>query len=168
MSRKLKNREEIVEQMTDILVDFAKSCNQYQTDVYLYYDKETQTATLDTFINVGGNSWLNDDHYTVYSDPQHNDDWTDYYTETREFADGLDMEWNDFKQEVLDYLDLDDDEKDEYEFEYADAYRYIQSKNEYCDKLMKVYEDYIDETRPEYAEQAEQIISEWEESDCFY
>lgn len=73
------------------------------------------------------------------------------------------MEWNDFKQEVLDYLDLDDDEKDEYEVEYADAYYYIQSKNEYCDKLMKVYEDYIDETRPEYAEQAEQIISEWEE-----
>ena len=63
----IKNREEIVDKLVDMLVQFDKDCNSYQTDVYLYYDKENQSAELDTFVNVGGNSWLNDDHYTIYS-----------------------------------------------------------------------------------------------------
>ena len=53
----IKNREEIVDKLVDMLVQFDKDCNSYQTDVYLYYDKENQTAELDTFVNVGGNSY---------------------------------------------------------------------------------------------------------------
>lgn len=164
MSKELKNRKEIVEQLTEMLIDFAKSCNQYQTDVYLYYNEEDKTAELDTFVNVGGNSWLNDDHYTIYHDSQHNDDWSDYYTVTSDFAWGLDMEWADFEREVIDFLDLDDDEKEDYKVEYIDAYNYIKSREDYCDRLISVFEDSIDEIRADYAEQAEQIISEWEES----
>lgn len=33
--KELKNREELVEQLTEMLMDFAKDCNQYQTDVCL-------------------------------------------------------------------------------------------------------------------------------------
>ena len=60
--RTLKNREAIVEELAEMLKKFDMQLNAYQTDVYLYYDEEKQTAELDTFINVGGRSWLNDDH----------------------------------------------------------------------------------------------------------
>lgn len=161
--KELKNRGEIVEQLTETLMDFAKDLNKYQTDVYLYYDEETQTAELDTFVNVGGNSWLNDDHYTIYRDPEHYDDWTDYYTENEEFASGLDMDWKTLEAETKDYLELDEDEKEDYQVEYFEVRNYIKSREDYSDKLISVYESYIDETRPEYAEEAERIISEWEE-----
>lgn len=42
-----------------------------------------------------------------------------------------------------------------------EAYNYIKSREDYCDRLISVFEDSIDEIRSDYAEQAEQIISEW-------
>lgn len=90
--KELNNHNELVNELTDMLITFDKECNQYQTDVYLYYDKENNTALLDTFVNVGGNSWLDDDHFTIYHDSQHYEDWSDYYTEISEFAWGL--TWN--------------------------------------------------------------------------
>ena len=70
----INNREEIVEQLAEMLVSFAKARNLYQTDVYLYYDEATCTASLDKYENVGGNSWLDDAHYTIYIDRPHYDD----------------------------------------------------------------------------------------------
>ena len=164
MSKELKNRKEIVEQLTNLLIDFAKSCNQYQTDVYLYYNEEDKTAELDTFVNVGGNSWLDDDHYTIYCDNEHHEDWSDYYCNNGDFAWGLDMSVGDFDKEVLDFLDLDDDEKDDYKVEWYDEYRYVTSRDDYKEKLIVVYKECVDEHRTDYAEQAESIISEWEKS----
>lgn len=168
MSKELKNREEVVEQLTEMLIDFAKSCNQYQTDVYLYYNEEDKTAELDTFVNVGGNSWLDDDHYTIYCDNEHHEDWSDYYCNNGDFAWALDMSVEDFDKEVMAYLinigDVDEDEAGDYNIEWYDEYRYVTSRDDYKDKLISVYEDSIDECRAEYTEQAEQIISEWEES----
>ena len=161
--KELKNREELVEQLTEMLMDFAKDCNQYQTDVYLYYDEETQTATLDTFINVGGNSWLDDDHYTIYHDTEHYENWRDYYCNDGDFAWGLDMSNDDFEKEVIEYLNLDDDEKEDYQIQYIDAYNYVISRDDYMDKLIELYKESIEENRADYVEQAEQIISDWEE-----
>lgn len=169
MSREIKNREEVIEQLTEILMDFDKSCNQYQADVYLYFDRDTNTATLDTFVNVGGNSWLNDDHYTIYRDREHHEDWSDYYCNNGDFAWGLDMSIEDFDKEVMAYLinigDVDEDEADDYKIEWYDEYRYVTSCDDYCEKLISVYEDSVEERRAEYAERAEEIISNWEE-DC--
>ena len=161
--KEIKNREEIVEQLTQILMGFAKDLNRYQTDVYLYYDEETQTAELDTFVNAGGNSWLDDDHYTIYRDSEHYDNWADYYAKSGDFALGLDMDWKALEAEVKDYLELDEDEKEDYEVEYFEVKDYIKSREDYCEKLIEVYEGHINETRPEYAEEAECIISEWEQ-----
>lgn len=163
MLREIKNRDEVIEQLTEMLMTFDKECHPYQTDVYLYFNKDTNTAILDTFVNVGGNSWLNDDHYTIYCDREHHEDWSDYYTETSEFAQCLDMEWSDFEEEVIEFLDLDDDEKEGYKIEYIDALNYVKSREDYTDKLIAVYEDSIDEARSDYAEQAEGYISAWQE-----
>ena len=158
MSREIKNRDAIIEQLTDLLMQFAKECNRYQTDVYLYFDRETNTATLDTFTNIGGNSWLDDNHYTIYRDKEWYEDWSDYYCNRGDFAWGLDMSNEDFEKEVLAFLDLDDDEKDDYEIEWYDELRYVTSRDDYRDKLISVYEDSVEEHRADYAEQAEDIF----------
>lgn len=163
---KLKNRKEVVEQLTEMLIEFDKDLRQYQTDVYLYYDEETQTAKLDTFINVGGNSWIDDDHYTIYRDPEHYDSWEDYFCNTGDFAQGLEMTSEDFENEVKEYLKQQEYEvEEEYKPEWYEEREYIRSKEEYCDKLYQIYVDYLEDQRAEYAEKAEQIISEWEESE---
>ena len=158
MKREIVNRDAIVEQLTELLMKFDKECNQYQTDVYLCFDRDTNTATLDTFVNVGGNSWLNDDHYTIYCDREHHEDWSNHYCNNGDFAWGLDMSVEDFNKEVFDFLDLDDDERADYDIEWCDKYEYVKSRHDYCEKLIAVYEDYIDEQRAEYAERAEEIF----------
>lgn len=161
--KELKNREEVVEQLTDMLIDFDKSLNQYQTDVYLYYEDETQTATLDTFVNVGGNSWLDDDHYTIYRDREHYDGWEDYFCNAGDFAWGLDMSSEDFDREVCEYLKQDYEVEEGYEPEWYEKRDYIRTRDDYMEKLINVFKQSVDENRANYAEQAEQIISEWEE-----
>lgn len=56
MSIVIKNRNEIVEKLAEMLYQFEVEHTGYQEDVYLYIDKDGN-ATLDTFVNVGGNSW---------------------------------------------------------------------------------------------------------------
>ena len=64
--RELKNREEVVKKLAKMLREFDVKMNNFDTDVYLYYIDEEKTAELEIFVIVGGNSWLNDDHETIY------------------------------------------------------------------------------------------------------
>ena len=66
----LKNREEVVEMLAKVIRELDVERNPFQVDVYLYVD-EDGNGTIDTFSNPGGNSWRNDDHYTIYSEPEH-------------------------------------------------------------------------------------------------
>ena len=157
--KELKNREEVIEKLTDMLIDFDKDLNRYQTDVYLYYDAESQTATLDTFVNVGGNSWIDDEHYTVYRDTEHYGGWEDYFCNAGDFAWGLDMSSEDFDREVGEYWEAEEG----YEPTWYEKREYVRSRKDYSDKLFQVYVDSLEEQGAEYAEQAERIISAWEE-----
>lgn len=159
----IKNREEIIEQLTDLLVQFGKDCNRYQTDVYLYYNEEEQTATLDTFVNVGGNSWLDDEHYTIYSDKEHFDSMWDWYCNIEELAEYIGIPIEQLRKEVIKYLELDEDEAADYEIDYHEAKQYIKTKDEYTDKLKAAYDDYNDEIRADYIEQAEDIMERFDE-----
>ena len=150
----IKNREEIIDELVDMLVQFDKDCNSYQTDVYLYYDEENQTAELDTFVNVGGNSWLNDDHYTIYSDKEHFETFWNWYQDSCEFAAALEMTNTEFEYEVRHYLNIDTD----IEIDWRDCRDYLKSNEQYVEILQAAYNDYIDEIRSDYVEKAYDII----------
>ena len=75
----IRNREEVVDELTELIMQFERDHNPFQTDVYMYIG-EDGNATLNTFINVGGNSWLDDDHITIYRDKPHYDDPIDEAT----------------------------------------------------------------------------------------
>ena len=150
----IKNREEIIDKLVDMLVQFDKDCNSYQTDVYLYYDEENQTAELDTFVNVGGNSWLNDDHYTIYSDKEHFETFWNWYQDSCEFAAALEMTNTEFEYEVRHYLNIDTD----IEIDWRYCRDYLKTNEQYVEILQAAYNDYIDEIRSDYVEKAEDII----------
>ena len=84
----LRNEDEIISQLEEILKKNDIEMPQYQEDIYLYID-ENGIGTLETFTNVGGNSWLNDDHYTVYSMPQHYEAIIDTFQSIDEIADAI-------------------------------------------------------------------------------
>ena len=165
----IKNRETIVEQLTAMLMQFDKDANTfYQTDVYLYYNAENQEATLDTFVNVGGNSWLDDDHYTIYTDKEHYDDgiWSWYQSE-EELAMFLEIPLWKLRDEVIAYQKLDADEAEDYNLTYSDAAEYIKTRDDYVEKLTNGYFDYIDENESDFVEKANWILDEFEKEQTY-
>lgn len=155
----IKNREKIIDQLTEMLMQFDKDGNKYQTDVYLYYDEENQTAELHTFVNVGGNSWLDDDHYTIYTDKEHYDDGVfSYYQDSCEIAEALEITNTELEYDIRQFHKLDADE----EPDWYDTCKFIESNDEYMAILIQNYYDYIEEMRPEYVHRAEIIMEDFE------
>lgn len=165
---KIANREEIVEKLTEMLMQFDKDARMYQTDVYLYYDSENQTAELDTFVNVGGNSWLNDDHYTIYTDKEHYDgDMWSWYQSVEELAEYAEIPLDELREKVIKRLELDEDEAEDFELDYYEAREFFEANDEYMEKLQATYEECIDDMRSDYADRAEEILSRFEEEQEF-
>lgn len=160
----IKNREEIIEKLTEMLIEFDENCNNYQTDVYLYYDSENQTAELDTFVNVGGNSWLNDNHYTIYCDKEHYENYLSWYQEKQEFADVLEIPIEKLEAEIREYFDLNNEGIDE-EIQYGDYIEFFERTDKYTEKLSGAYSDYLDQIRSEYVYRAEEIMEQFDR-DC--
>lgn len=155
----IKNRDEIIEQLAKMLIQFDKDMNGYQTDVYLYYNKENQTATLDTFVNVGGNNWLDDDHYTIYCDKEHYENVFNWYNNVQELAESLEISLDQLRTETMAYLEIDEAD---YELTYDDAREYLETKAEYMDKLKSAYFDGLDEMQADYISKAELLLKEFE------
>lgn len=156
--RELKNREAVIEQLTEMLMQFDKDFNGYNTDVYLYYNEETQEATLDEFVYIG-NSWRDDDHVTIYTDECHYDDiyehMMDYFEEN--VSDALDMDIVDIEKAVSEWLDIDIDDVDA-----CDIAKWVEEFH--SEKMHEYYNSrFIDENRSDYVERAEMIIERFEE-----
>lgn len=164
----IKNREQVVDELTDMLVNFEKELNAYDTDVYAYFNTETKEVTLDTFVNPGGNSWLNDNSDTIYTDKQHNNSIFDSYDNegdllaaaTNENKEKSEAIMNEIKKQIAEDEDID---IEDVSVSYFDIRDYIENNDELMENLSNAYSDLIDEMRPEYAEQAENIVDKYEE-----
>lgn len=155
----IKNREQIIDELVEMLIQFDINCNQYDTDVYLYLDDEGN-AELDTFVNPGGNSWLDDDHYTIYTDRQRYDSFLDYWTSIGEIADSLEILEEQLIKETRDFLGYDEDD----DIEYWDVCKFISDSDfNYYDILFDIYaEDLRDYYINDYYDHAENIIERFE------
>lgn len=164
----IKNREQVVDELTDMLVKFSKEMNGYNTDVYAYFNEETKEVTLDTFVNVGGNSWLNDDHSTIYTDQQWHDDIFDSYDNegdllaaaTNEDREKSEEIMNEIKKQIAEDEDID---IEDVSVSYFDIRDYIKGNDELMENLSNAHADLIDDMRADYAEQAENIVDKYEE-----
>ena len=155
------NFDELNDELIELLKQFDKELNGYDTDVYLYYDEDTNTATLDTFVNPGGNSWLNDDHYTIYTDKQHYDSYMDWYDgDLSVIADCLNTTVDDLYLETMEYNNTDDED----DISEADVLYYIYDCGKYGQILYDIYCDAIDnDYNSEYADKAREV---WDEFDA--
>lgn len=169
------NFDELNDELIELLKQFDKELNGYDTDVYLYYDEDTNTATLDTFVNPGGNSWLNDDHYTIYTDKQHYDSYIDWYDgDLMYIADVLGKTEDELRNEYAIANELDEDD-----IEYIEDWeiiKYIDSVPEYSEILYDEYCDSIDaDFNSVYTDRAQVVwdkfdehLAYWREQEEYY
>ena len=128
----LKNYDEIFEKLEKTLKDLDFKNPNYQVDIYLYVDEEGK-GTLDTFTNVGGNSWLNDDHICLYQrTPSYEELWINYDIDT--ILAVLNKTRTEVFEELKQAKIIDEDENMD-EIEDGDFIYYIEKNSEYTDAL---------------------------------
>lgn len=150
------NINDLVSELAVILRKFEIDLNPYQTDVYFYYDPDTKIGRLETFINVGGHSWINDDHVTIYSDEPHYMNIYDYFDSVLEFADALEISKNDLIEATRKFKNLNSDDS----IERIEVIDYIKSDNKLVNKLTAFYISYyVDDYNVEFLSKAQEILS---------
>ena len=156
---KIKNYDEIEKELVDMLIQFVKDGNSYQTDVYLYYDSDEETAELSLFQNVGGRSWLEDDHILIYRDKPHFDNSMTlrgmYYAEY-DIAEALDMTEDELEEYIAkkNGIDVEDVDTD-------NIWDYVEDDDEMYEKIVEEYDSIIEGVCREVAErEAWEILKE--------
>lgn len=155
----INNYDEVVDELSEIMRDFDKARNQYHTDVYIYFD-DNMNGTLDTFTNVGGNSWLDDDHYVLYTDkPHYDDDNFSTFQTIPDLADALGMSEDELIEQAYMASGLAEDGYDISDVDYSDVQEYIKNNDELSDRLTDAYCDYIDNSfYDDYIPVAQEIV----------
>ena len=154
--KELKNADELRDELVTLLRTFEKESNTYHTNVYLYV--EDNVGRFELFPNPGNSSWINDDHYVIYTDNPHYDDEITWYNSIADVAEALDVTVDDLRREARSYHNLSDDD----EMEDNDVYDYIRNQSELTEKLQETYFKFIDEL-PEFEDMADQIIKDFDE-----
>lgn len=157
---KLNNREEIVTNLAAILKEYNKHPRNYQTDIYLYIDEETGDGELYEFPNPGGNSWLDDDHYTLYTLKQTFDNPLYIFFDTIDLiADVLGM-----TKEVLVQMVAEDTDMDAEDVDWTDVMGYVGRHDNLEETLEAYYDEYYDEwIEDDAADLTETIVSNFED-----
>lgn len=154
---------EAVSTLEEMLLNFDLELHPFQTDVYLYIsedyaDPALSLITLDDFTNVGGNSWLNDDHFVLYRDMPHSeyDTISNCYSTVEELitAAGADEE------EVIKAVRIEEHLEDNDEVSYQDIYNYIMRDPELYSPLYDDYKQCCIDCFDYHAE-AVRILDEW-------
>lgn len=138
------NYEEITAELAGMLRQFDIDLNKYQTDVYLYID-DAGRGTLDLFVNVGGNSWIDDDHYTIYSDKQHYNTIFDCFDNPGDLLEAAGITAADISPDELSYYDIE---------------CYIKEHSDLYDKVNAAYIDCLPDSG-EYDEAADRILQDF-------
>ena len=155
----IKNYEETVENLAEMMASLDKETHPYWTDIYLYLSDDG-IATLCEYQTVGGNSWLDDNHYAIYRNHASCDGVLDRYfldCEASDFAEILNMPVEELLDAVAKFIELDDGETPD----WCDIRDYLQSDSNYMAVLQAVYEDSIDKMHDEYVECAKCLIDDF-------
>lgn len=162
----IKNKDEIIKKLAELLEEFALENNSYETDVYLCYDEETQTGELDTVIPGG---WLDfeGERYLIYTDESNESRIYSFQnvSEIAEFVLGISDD--ELLTDVRNYLELDDEDYQIWlnrssQEVWRDVADYVEEK--YPDKIESAHKKLIKEDiQPNYTEEAREIFNNFEE-----
>lgn len=160
----INNYDELVDTLAQKMMQADIDCNLYRTDVYLYL-KEDGTWELYDFINVGGNSWLDDDHITVWIDDQHYNDYLDWCTTINEFAEVLEITVNELQKTVYNYMYPEGDDWFEVgNIDYTEVYKYIrdletETAKKWDHALFEAFKDCVESNFREYVNSAQEALN---------
>ena len=167
---KIKNMNEVLESIVTMMMQHDKDHTRYQQDIYLYM-QEDGTATVELFVNVGGNSWIDDDHYTVARLYEDHGDWSDCFTTICDIAYALGWDKQTLKERAAawysehynDYGTADD-------MSYSDVYDFIKAHEPLQDQITAAEAAELENYRSEYAERAQMaldgVLEEMEEREA--
>lgn len=157
----LRNEEAVIDQITTAMMDHDAACCGYQEDIYLYID-DTGIGRISIFPNVGGHSWLDDDHITVCCMREYVGDWTDTFTTEDDIAYALDCSYEHLIESVREWLEVTTgDQYEQDEIGYDDVYNYVRAHQPILDKIMDAREEIIrTDCKVEYRERAVEELSD--------
>lgn len=150
----LKNREEVVQRLSEMMLELDQERNLFEIEIYLYVDEEGK-GTLEYFANPGGNSWRADDHYVIYTCEQFFGSILDEY-ELEDIAQTLSMTVEELKARTAEYHGFDVEDVDVY-----DIHDYIENEEELMRKMDEDYNFNLS-TEGNYREMAEDAVEEYE------
>lgn len=150
--KNITNRAEIEARIAELLT--AHECTGYQEDIYLYID-DNGAGRVELYTNVGGNSWLDDDHVAAYAMKADYDDKIDRL-----------IMWCDDATELADLLAVTVPETDE-DGDEIDAAEYLRDVVRAGEiDIDAAWDHYKAETAGDVAEQAATIVDTWIEEEA--
>lgn len=154
----LKNYDEVLDGLKNILKDLDLRNSEHQIDIYLYLSKDG-SGTLDTFYNVGGNSWINDDHICIYQrQPRCDELWSDGDWDMDDILTALNKNKKDIFEELRSAGKIDEDSDIE---DISDEdYRYYIRKNQEYNNILNEETAEGNDINGVYYEQARGIFEE--------
>ena len=154
---KIINKDEIVKELAEKLLQFDYELRDYHTDVYMYIDEDTHEARLEDFQNPGGRSWKNDNHIHIYTDEPHTGfliwdsmgAWSD-----DEICEEFGKTGDEVRAEMRKAQELDEDD----EITRRDMEQYIEEKEEYMDAINASYKERLRAFYSDYEAKAWELI----------
>lgn len=154
----LKNRQAVVEEIIRMLMEHDMDHTSYQEDIYLYIH-EDGTGEVTTFTNVGGNSWLDDDHITVYCMKEDLSDWTDFVPDIGDIADVLGWSLNSLKERTAAWMCETGWQYDAEDVNGLDIRQFIAKHPVLLNQIKDAEEEYIKhELYSDYMDKAEMLL----------
>lgn len=155
MGKIIKNGAELRRRLIDRLRENEIEERPYQIDLYLYLNDDG-IAELEDFTNIGGNSWLNDDHYTLCVFREHLD--KGYFRDNPEISDlaaAIGMEEDELIGITAKHYDLDTEN-----VRYGDVQHFIAETDRLLIRLIDWYRYYVGEW--DFGVIADEILSAFE------
>lgn len=135
----IKNTAEILNTLTEILLEDVIELPSYQRDVYMYVDADG-IASLELYVNVGGNSWLNDDHVTLYTLRERCITMWEAIDSIDTLVDATDMPWDLLVSMTNTYFD---DMVDAEDIDLCDVLVMCRHTDEIVDRVAAWYREYV-------------------------
>ncbi len=137
----LINYDDLFEELKTILLDFEINRCTFQQDIYLYIDEETKKGELSVFENPGGNSWLNDDHITIYSGkPHYNSIFDIYDADERWLCEVLEKTPEEIKKEILEESPFFEETNN---IDFFNIVDYVKENDNYMELVEADFKEYI-------------------------
>lgn len=152
---RLIDHKKLIDDVAAWKMEQDKGCVDYQCDLYMHLSQDG-SYTLETFVNVGGNSWSDDDHITLCSYTAESDMWDDIQ-DIAELADIIGEPLEYVIESVAEWASCDPED-----VSLLDAIAWCKGceNDAWCDRIDEAWRDRIDEFATCYYDWAEYTVYE--------